>query len=494
MLPWARQSRSPCAHLSCSPTGLRQPIERIVCHAPQYSVEGIQSLEKWVAVANISETFLHSYERVRDTRARQRQILEDQYLGERALLWGEDHKLVITSWPAEPAHLDYIRKVMGYSELVNASPANPSLSLSRDIIQDSALLAQIIEYCRDADCVHLVPYSTTQQFLELAIYLVELGLPLDTDESCRRENVWLRDYLDTKGGFREFILPLQDRFSKFRIPEGFWVRDWEEAARVVVSFLSRGRSCLCKPNRGEGGAGIVTFDSRDYQRQADIESAILERLQADAYLQLDSVIVEEYIEPDRSVAGGSPSIDLYISPKGQDDIRLLAIETQVLSPEGIFQGVEIGDGILPADVEEAIMNDSFLIAQRMREWGYVGPFDIDMVLDRAGRIWPVESNTRRTGASHAIDAATFLFGPEFWKAVTVFTFDHLELYKEGANFAEIRKQLSNLLFPINGIKHGLLLDIAASLKNGSVGYLIFAESAAHARSIHDEASMLLKGM
>ncbi|MDZ7318904.1 MAG: hypothetical protein ONB11_07095 [candidate division KSB1 bacterium] len=448
-------------------------------------------MNKWIVIANISEAFSHSYNRVRQDAVRISQILEDQYLGERALLWGADHKCVVTSWPVESQYLDYLRQTLAYSELVNIYPSQPSLSLCEDVLHDPSLLSRILDFCHDAHQVYLIPYSTTRAFLDLADHLVDLGLPIETPESCRRENLWLRDYIDSKGGFRDFAMPLKNSFKGFQIPEGFWARSWEEAIEIVLSFLAQGRSCVCKPNRGEGGAGIVRFSPSDF-KQRNVRDEIRSKLYADDYLQHDTVIIEEYIEPDRSIAGGSPSVDFYIGPSPQSDIRILSVEAQVLSPEGIFQGVMIGKAVLPSCVENAIISNGELLARRMKLWGYVGPFDIDMVLDCHGQLWPVESNTRRTGASHAIDVATYLFGDEFWKSVTVFTFDHLSLRKDAVDFNRVRYLIKDLLYPIGNSKFGVLLDVSASMKIGNIGYLIFAESKEHAISLHEETRKVLE--
>src|SRR5258708_1212332 len=121
--------------------------------------------------------------------------------GERALLWLGDAKLVFLSPP--PPGLAYLQERVAYPNTPFPVPEDPSAWLSLDILRQPALLEEIIAYAGAGRTVQLIPYATTSEFLELAATLeLAHGLRVHLPESPRPETLWLRDYLDSKAGFR----------------------------------------------------------------------------------------------------------------------------------------------------------------------------------------------------------------------------------------------------------------------------------------------------
>src|SRR5205823_3281172 len=138
-------------------------------------------------------------------RARAPALFETMFdKGNRALLWLGPAKLVVLS--AAAPHLDYLRERVGYSETELLVPAKPSPWLCQDILHSPALLERLAVYAGAGRRLQLIPYVTTAGVYQLAEVLSRsFGLCVDLPESPTPDNLWIRDHLDTKAGFREVV-------------------------------------------------------------------------------------------------------------------------------------------------------------------------------------------------------------------------------------------------------------------------------------------------
>src|SRR5574341_1488642 len=121
--------------------------------------------------------------------------------GDRGLLSLGDAKLVFTSAPIP--HANYVRDYLGFAGTEYAHPANASPWLSLDVLQEAPLLRRLVEYAGPKQTIQLVAYATTPQFLQLVDRLrTDCGLTVLLPESPLPGCAWVRDYIDTKSGFR----------------------------------------------------------------------------------------------------------------------------------------------------------------------------------------------------------------------------------------------------------------------------------------------------
>jgi hypothetical protein len=278
---------------------------------------------------------------------------------------------------------------------------------------------------------------------------------------------------------------LSDKLKHFRLPRGFLCRNCQEAAEAVCWFLNRDTKCLVKANLGAGGEGLSRFDpdSRNQSNLADV----LTILQANPFLDNDLLIVEELIAMEPLVAGGSPSVDLYVPPLGQGKPRVLCLSGQMLAVDGQFLGVKIHRDILSDSMTRAIRQDSLCIAHEVARLGYVGPFDIDLVAGKDGDLYAVEMNMRRTGGSHAHDAASHLFGSDYVKRVAVLAASKSVAGEYLLLFDVLYELVSDLLYPTDGLS-GLVFTNVSLLNHGAFGYIIFAPSVRQVDAIYEKVS------
>jgi hypothetical protein len=446
---------------------------------------------KTLIIANTAETFRESTLRMRTPEAREHQMLFDQNLGERGLFWAGDNKLVVTSQPVPKEFLRHVQTGMGYRHLEVRWPADPTLCLSRDVWEDTALFKDLVAYCGH-DPVNLIPYTTTAEFLELAERLREAGAKIELPESVERKMLWLRDYLDTKAGFRALGQSLARQLNVLRVAPGFVCRDRLAAAQVAAWFLERGESCVVKADQGAGGEGLSVFKP-EFDQGKTLQD-ILEVLDANPYLDNDLLVAEQFVAADVSVGGGSPSPDLYVPPPGKGEVELSCLSAQTLAENGEFIGVEIHPDVLPEKLTLALRQDSLTIAHVMREMGYVGPFDIDFVIGQDGQVYMVEFNMRRTGGSHGHDAATYLFGKDYTQRAVVLTANKPVAEAGPISFDTLYESLHDLFYPMGHRQAGLILTNVSLLKYGSFGYILLAPDLEQAYALRTEMSQRIQDL
>jgi hypothetical protein len=439
--------------------------------------------QKTVVVANTGEAFRHETLQMRTDHAREHQKRFDQSLGERGLFWAGDDKLVITAQPTPKEFLLHVRDVMGYHRLETLNPDRPSLCLSEDIWRERALFREVVAFC-GSDPIDLMPFASTVQFLDLVDRLRMAGVQVNLPESPTRANLWVRNHLDTKAGFRSWGLTLSHRLRLFQIPQGFVCRDDAEVADIIHWFLDRRTKCVVKASQGAGGEGLMIFDPAIHS--SDTISDTMASLRANPYFRDDQLVVEELVATDPSVAGGSPSVDVYIPPLGQGDPEILCLSGQVLAENGEFIGVEIRHDIVPASLAHAIKEDSLSIARSMAAIGYVGPFDIDLVVAPEGSVYMVEFNMRRTGGSHAIDIGRYLYGPDYASKVTILSANKPLAEGGRISYPALHATLADLVYPMGSRKAGLILTNVSLLNYGSFGYVILAPETHEAYALREE--------
>ena len=439
-------------------------------------------------IANIVDAYRDNVALIQDPVLRQSEVLDNFYIADRALLWCGGRKLVVTSLPVEPAHVRYLQQVLGYDTLENLYPRQATESLIADILRDGDLRARIVERLRGEPEVALISFMASQGVLELADLLRREGLPVTTPECPTAEGLAMRDELDSKAGFRRFFNRVQAQVPGVRIPEGAIARDPAEAARAAVGWLRAGKGCVIKPNNSQSGVGFQIL------RPGAVPGPDLQaRLEADPQMTSDCIVVEELIEMDPGIGGGSPSIELRVPAEPERDAEFMYPCGQILTPSGYFFGVEMYRGVVSPALERTMEEAGLAVARAMRRLGYVGVFDMDMVASKGGALYAVEVNTRRTGGTHAHEAAQALFGPRYWERVAVISNNDLAYEGPQLSYVALDELLGGLRFPAHGRKEGILPTIVSSLVSNRVGYIAFGATIERARELEREFHRRLAG-
>ena len=376
------------------------------------------------------------------------------------------NKLVFASAPIP--HADELRERLGYAGTHYASPANPSPWLCLDILQEPPLLKRLVEYAGGQRTVQLVPYGTTPQFFQLVETLrTDYALNILLPESPDRDSLWLRDYVDTKSGFRSLAsrwLPDAERL----LPEGVVCPDLLRAAAAAHWFCARGRSCVVKADGGESGIGQRIFHPGDSLSP----ESILNELQADPFLRDDLIIVEEYIPSSRHL---SPSLEVYVPPPEFGAPQITYLSNQLFLGQSDFFGLLISRELVEAPWYPPLAESGLRIAAKLQAMGYAGHFDIDTIVGDDGRVYLLELNSRRTAGTHVHEFARFTFGPDYLADVTLLSINKM---KTGtmARYDELRAAIGDLLYPMEGQRRGVICAVTSILAACEFGCILVADS------------------
>jgi len=443
-------------------------------------------------IANTVDAYRDSVALIQDPDLKEHEILDSYYLQDRSLLWCGSHKVVVTSRPIDPAHISYLRTTLGYQCLEAYAPRECTDSLCEDILRDTQLRAQLAGRLRNCGQVPLITFQASPQVCAVADALRRDGVDIVTPECPPPDLMWVRDYLDSKSGFRRFFTSIADKVHGVRLPEGAVAVTCHEAARMAARFLSQGKGALCKPNNSQGGVGFLILQPGDIAGPPPaIAAEIQRRLEADSQMRADVIVVEELVPIDRSIGGGSPSLEMWVPSDPTRDVEFMYLCGQILTPTGYFYGVEMYRDVLDAELQKTLEQAGITVAREMRRLGYVGIFDMDLVAGQDGELYAVEVNTRRTGGTHAHEAALALYGPRYWERAAVICNNELRFAGPRLSFEDTRAALEPVLYPIAGGPEGIVLTIVTSLATNRLGYLSLASTIERAREIEARMQELL---
>ena len=410
--------------------------------------------------------------------------------GDRACFWGRDRKLVITSRPVP--HLAYLHHTVGYASITHLSPKNPSLFLSLDILREPQLVQGIVEFAGENSTIGLIPYANTRQFFQLVVTLREqYGLTILLPESPEPEQRWLRDYINTKSGFRTLVSQWLRDPSLPTLPAGMIVQRLETAAEMAYWLLQNDRACIVKIDDGAGGEGQERFEPGLQQNAQFSPATLLETLQQNPFFQsnpqgVGPIIVEEWIQTDPIV---SPAIELFVPPLGQGEPRITYVGNQLFLEFGRYAGILIAQDLLAESWSPSFAQAGLLIAQNLQKMGYVGHFDVDAVVDERDRLFLLEINARRTATTSIHEFAQFHFGADYLEQVVLLSDDEMDSGSIN-NFEQLQDAMGDLFYlpqqNSNHSPHGVVVTIASLLELHRFGCLIVAPSTQEAFALHHQ--------
>jgi hypothetical protein len=429
-----------------------------------------------VVIGNISEA---AYDFLRFAEDELEQLVRVRQLkAERSLLWAGGSKLVILSFPA--SHITYLTERLGYTGLEWVAPKDPTAWLSHDILRERHLIDRLIDYAGPERTLQVIPYATTRPFLELVTALrTEHDLTILLPESPLPENLWLRDSIDTKSGFRNLV---GCWLSHGELPEGVICQNAQVAADVVKWFLMKGQACVAKPDRGQAGLGIHLFSDKTASRES-----VLQTLTHDPFLS-GMIVVEAFIHSPEHL---SPSLEFYVPPPEVGPPEITYLSNQVIVGTGDFMGV-----LASREMEEASWYPSFResglhTASQLQAMGYVGHFDIDAIVDSEGQLYLVEINARRTGGTHVHEFGIFSIGPDYLDDVVLLSQDSMA----GGGITDtdtLLEVMDDLLYPINGENRGLVISMASTLPTGKFGCIFVASTTDEALALQEAVTQRIQ--
>ena len=421
-----------------------------------------------VIVSNFAEAHVDFLGRCADPKEREELILSEAYHADRTLLWAGDPKLVIVSYPI--AHADVIRQRLNFSRTIHAFPAEPTYYLCKDIARETHLLDQILRFAGDERVVNLIPYATTPEFYELVdILRLQYKLDVRTPESPELKDFWLRDYVDTKNGFRS-LASMWLETAEDLLTLGISCYSMDHAVRVVEWFSQKGEACVVKADTGESGIGTVVINPYNDHERADVFT----RLKQDPYFADELIVVERYIP---SKTQESPSLEIRVPHLHEGKPKITYVSKQLFLNFGDFCGIQVDKSLYETSWYPRLEASGLLIAGRLQEMGYVGHFDMDCIVRDDGHLYLLEINARRTGGTHVHDFAKHFYGDDYIEKASYISYEAMDsgVITEPQVLLDVLKEY---LLPIKGDdRYGLVITITRALHNHRFGCIAVAPTA-----------------
>lgn len=413
------------------------------------------------------------------------EVSEDHALSDRFIFSQESNTILITPYKIDEEFLADSANLIGLNNIVNLYPKEVGESVCKSIQQDKLLFSRLIKIIADNPGIKIFSYSGTPEFFELVDVLQKHDLNFVTSEIPLVENRWTNSFFGSKSGFRQTTSVMDIKFPS--PPKGAISSDQLEIIGWATKFLKNSAGCVIKSNRGLAGAGLAIIKKEEVK--GNIESYVADILNAHDYFQHGPIVVEEFIPPDMSVCGGAPNIELQIK---DNKITPLYVCSMRMTPDGVFQGVEFGNGSVEKTVEQIITEAGEKFGKKLLDFGYNGFYELDFVAGLDKKIYPIESNLRRTGGTHAFELAHKLLGPNALQDNYFVTNNRIlldSLYKQ--SYKSLKNKLSKILYPISGQKEGVVLTIVSNLSRGRLGYVVIGKSKEMAIDLEEQFLTLI---
>lgn len=436
---------------------------------------------KHIIFANIAEAFKNVLDNVTDKKEKEKRINLEHDLCHRAIFWEKDNKIVVTPYAIPIAFVNQNCRIMNFKNVKNLFPCKmKGISLSDVIINDKYLRRTIIEIIKNNPGINLSPYAVTTEFLKLLEGFKKEKLVFRINGVPQIYSRWTVSYLDSKVGFRQEILKLKNDKEKVKIPEGFICKNKEEAKKMATWFYINNRSCIIKANGGEGGWGLIILKKENFISASVLERETENKFFNDSIWKDECIVVEEFIEPNPRIGGGSPSVELLITNKGP---MLTYICGQIVGKRGKFLGVIMGKKLMSDQINAKLVRAGYVIGKRYWKLGYRGFFDIDFVVSHSGKPYAIETNARRTGGTHIFDIARRIFGSNWDKNAYFFSQDSFKYGKKTLSAEVLLKKMEQILFPVQNKRKGVIITLV-NRRLPKFGFVIVAPTLLEIKNLY----------
>ncbi len=391
------------------------------------------------------------------------------------IMWCGDNKLVFMPQYLDEGYVRDICQLFGYRNFHVVVPVE-NAGLCIDIVQDHHAWNVLVETIRLNPGVRIIPFGNSPEFYELLAQLAQLELEFTSPETPDADHRWIVRYYDTKVGCRKLLEKAAARSTKIKLPWGRVVNTWEEAQEVVRVLTDRGLGVVFKANEGGSGIGVNVYPPQRLVTSEQVLAMLNSVKNNPLYTGEVPFIVEEYIPPDFSHHGVFPSVDVLMTADG--DIRIQAVDAMVITHdenEVGFYGCVAGVGLFSPDQTQMLADMTLVVAEILRETGYVGWFDVDYILSVDGSIIPTEVNLRRTSMCYMVEIGQMLFGPDFLDLCALRSNDkYIRNNLYGYTYHNLQRLLAPVLYQIESERRGVIITecMRSQFGRGKFGYLI----------------------
>ena len=368
---------------------------------------------KTIYISNILEGYYKSYNAIKSLEERLFWTQYDIFDSNRALLYGDDNKVIITASPIHKLHFNHMVSLMQWNEVRNIFPSKSSHSISDDCTKDHTLKTELMKIIKENPGVNIIPYRSTPQFQALIHFLKAKKLKFGTPETIPEEKQFILNYFNTKRGFRHlWHLADANNAPYVQIPEGFITQNKKEVMDAAWWFKQQNESFVIKYNPGTQGIGILLINHKSLPNEKKQFDIHMRGLLKDKMWNEPIIIIEKTIPANEKAESVSPSVEIYINPQGE--VSESYASDQILAMDKrTFRGIYIYPELMTDLSIKKMFDSGIKFGKRLAEYGYRGVFDIDLIRSKNKEIYAVEANLRRTGGTHLHELCLALFGKNY---------------------------------------------------------------------------------
>lgn len=394
----------------------------------------------------------------------------------------------ITPRGASPEFLSYISQTTGASNVRVLTPSRHTGQTSKDALADARVFSQLVALGKKATLA-LTAYSATPQFYRLAQALQKRGARVEFSDAPSAENRWTIDFFGSKSGIRQLVQTLAH--PSVGMAQGFICSRIAEAAQIAARLYMKEKGVVIKTNKGHSGLGTLIFRPGELpSNQQACEKKLGTLLSRNIYWRKFPLVVEAYQKENIKIGGGIPSVEFRVEKSGK--AQYLYYCGMHISREGVFRGMEVGEGVVAQRVLIQIKTIGRLLATKYASYGYRGFFDVDLLATKNGNVLVTESNVRRTGGTHVHALGVRLFGKNFMKKTYVVSSNSHPLPgKRKMTFEKLYKLLESILYD-KKTKEGLILASEHMMQQHALAYVIFGKTKSRALAVEARMDKLLR--
>lgn len=388
--------------------------------------------------------------------------------------------VLISPVAVDPAFIAYMNSLVKKEFLQILTPRQLSGQISLDILSDEDILNTIVALSQTHQ-VSLQSYTASHQFIQLIDALQAKNPSIRAPLTPQKDHAAVVDFFGSKSGLRKFYDQNPQVCPYLQMSVGQIATNRAEAVGYAQSLFADGKGVVFKTTKGHSGIGVQIV--KNSGQPVDFDSLLKE-----PYWDTFPIIVEEYAPIDISIGGGNPNAECLVDEQGA--ARILFYCGMRVDKHGSFQGIEIGPGAIPKEVELKLTALATCMGQQYAQRGYRGYFDIDCIATTSGQMLISESNVRRTGGTHVYHLAKALVGQDNFHRKYIVSNNYYRLPTKDYTTEKIISRLSSVLYnPETQV--GFVLAGANTLSDGYLTYTIIANDKQMANHIENEMVTLL---
>lgn len=365
---------------------------------------------------------------------------------QRGLIYANKGDVVITRRAIDNDYLSYLENLgWNLKKCIFLNPKNIKNYTFKSVFYDK----RIIKKTKMLNGYYIDTYNMTSEESKFA---KKIKKPIYI-------NSVLAEKYGTKSGFRMLAKKLG-----LRTVDGFEkiisVRQLEKA---IKNLFNRGKAEIAvKIDEAVSGAGITKINSKNYKklfpsvRQKILKNSLFKIKQAQ---KNSGAVVEEWLQ--NTIASPSIQVQVFLDKNW----KIVSSHDQILEGEEKwyigckYPQKSLRKKRLTSLVKNVRKFTNFLIAN-----GFIGFFGLDFIVTNEQKIYWTEANIRKPATFYPRIIAEKLNNGTLNRVFYIATDYTIPKFK-GAKFLQLKKEFSQLLYPMKGKKEGAILYNVGALKD-----------------------------